>query len=175
MDGFPLLLRYLTRSKSFGPVLPIETMQILVSSGFAPGGPASVLYRKCWGATCRRRRTRTHRRRSRSAGVPTKKHRHKDSEGSDLPKTQVTMPKRGLLLAQDTDNSNQGRDSVGSDLVEDERCGRRAKRRSTKIHRFRGSGLVVGAGHRQETQFSNQFQSHRVTLASRWNRNNELA
>ena len=32
------------------------------------------------------------------------------------------MPKRGLLLAQDSDDSNQGRDSVGSDLadVEDE-------------------------------------------------------
>ena len=171
MDGFPLLLRYLTRSKSFGPVLPIETMQILVSSGFAPGGPASVLYRKCWGATCRRRRTRTHRRRSRSAGVPTKKHRHKDSEGSDLPKTQE-MTRRGDCLAQDSDKSNQGRDSVGSDLVEDERCGRR----SVEVPKIkRGSGLVVGAGHRQETQFSNQFQSHRVTLASRWNRNNELA
>ena len=54
------------------------------------------------------------------------KHGHKDSEGSDLPKTQE-MPRSGLRLAQDSDNSNQGRDSVGSDLVEDERWGRRAK------------------------------------------------
>ena len=58
----------------------------------------------------------------RSTGVPTKKTQAQGFKG---------VPKRGLLLAQDSDNSNQGRDSVGSDLVEDERCGRRAKHRST--------------------------------------------
>ena len=76
----------------------------------------------------------------RSAGVPTKKHGHKDSEGSDLPKMHE-MPKRGLLLAQDSDNSNQGRDSVGSDLVEDGTVRKTSEVPKNK----RGSGLVVGA------------------------------
>jgi hypothetical protein len=77
MDGFPLLLRYVARSKPIGQII--------------------------------------NRLRPRRARLLTTQ--GKGSEGSDLPKTQE-MPRRGLRLAQDSDNSNQGRDSVGSDLVE---------------------------------------------------------
>ena len=62
----------------------------------------------------------------RSAGVPTTNTDTRIQRGVTCRRC-----RRGLLLAQDSDNSNQGRDSVGSDLGEDERCGRRAKRRST--------------------------------------------
>ena len=148
MDGFPLLLRYLTRSKSFGPALPIETKLNLVSSGFAPGGPASVLYRKCWGATCRRRRTRPHP--PQPAGAEAllylqKQTRAQAFSGERLAEdagddAEERTPSRRIQI-----NLLRGGIQWGAILSKTERCGRRAMREVPKNKR--GCGLVVDAGH----------------------------